>query len=96
MTRLIDADALNKEFRDFVRASNNSDFEPTPNWNDAVSLVGSAPTVDAVEVVRCGECKWFDRTELSGTVEPIGYRCKLKQRFVDADDFCKYGERREE
>lgn len=48
--RLVDADALNKEFRDFVRASNNSDFEPTPTWNDAVSLVGSAPTVDAVPV----------------------------------------------
>ena len=50
----------------------------------------------AVPVVRCGECRWFDRGEPSGTVEPIGYRCKRGCRFVDADDFCKYGERREE
>lgn len=58
--QLIDRDALNKEFRDFVRASNNSDFEPTPNWNDAVSLVGSAPTVDA-EPVRHGHWIWKER-----------------------------------
>ena len=44
--RLIDADALMKEFAKFVRASNNSDFEPTPTWNDAVSLTESAPTVE--------------------------------------------------
>lgn len=35
--------AVMKEFADFVRKSNNSDFAPTPTWNDAVSLVGSMP-----------------------------------------------------
>lgn len=44
--RLIDADALMREFTEFVRASNNSDFAKVPTWNDAVSLLGSAPTVD--------------------------------------------------
>lgn len=43
--RLIDADALMKEFAEYVRDSNNSDFERCPTWNDAVSLLGSAPTV---------------------------------------------------
>lgn len=47
--RYIDADALMKELRDFVRRSNSSDFAPAPTWNDAVSLVGSAPTADVVE-----------------------------------------------
>lgn len=55
MARYIDADLLMKEFCDFVRPSNNSDFAPVPTWNDAVSLVGSAPTADAVER-KCG--KW--------------------------------------
>lgn len=41
---LIDRQALMKEFSDFVRASNNSDFARTPTWNDAVSLVGSMPS----------------------------------------------------
>ena len=45
--RMIDADALMREFAEFVRASNNSDFADAPTWNDAVSLVGSAPTIEA-------------------------------------------------
>lgn len=48
------------------------------------------------ELVRCKDCKWFDISEPSGTVEPIGYKCKRRQIFVDSDDFCKRGERREE
>ena len=44
--RLIDADALMKEFAEFVKDSNNSDFADVPTWNDAVSLVGSAPTIE--------------------------------------------------
>lgn len=40
----ISRQALMKEFADFVKRSNNSDFAPTPTWNDAVSLVGSMPS----------------------------------------------------
>ncbi len=40
----ISRQAVMKEFSDFVRKSNNSDFAPTPTWNDAVSLVGSIPS----------------------------------------------------
>ena len=43
MSDLISRQALMKEFTDFVRESNNSDFAQTPTWNDAVSLVGSMP-----------------------------------------------------
>ena len=46
---LIDRGELMREFARFVRRSNNSDFAPTPNWNDAVSLVGSAPVVIPAE-----------------------------------------------
>lgn len=47
--RLIDADELMLEFADFVRASNNSDFAAVPRWNDAVSLLESAPTIIEAE-----------------------------------------------
>ena len=47
--RLIDADALMLEFAKFARASNNSDFAPVPRGNDAVSLLGSAPTIIEAE-----------------------------------------------
>ena len=95
MTSMIDRDALFKEFRDFVRASNNSDFEPTPNWNDAISLVGSAPTVDAVQVVRCYECKHLY----------VDYGCSIgcglcikdsRKPIVDVDWYCADGERKEQ
>lgn len=45
--RLIDADALTRKFADFVRESNNSDFADVPTWNDAVSFVRNAPTIEA-------------------------------------------------
>lgn len=46
---LIDQKEIMREFSDFVRASNNSDFAEVPTWNDAVSLVGSAPVVIQAE-----------------------------------------------
>ena len=95
MSRLIDADALEKEFTDFVRASNNSDFEPTPNWNDAVSLVGSAPTVDAVQVVRCGECKHFKKP-LSPDMWGWCKKVSMDNKATVEDWFCADGEREEE
>lgn len=94
--QLIDRDALYKDFRDFVRASNNSDFEPTPTWNDAVLLVGSAPTVDAVPVVRCKDCKHFNNPDKCF----IEYLCRLKNEersimnaFMISNWFCAGGER---
>lgn len=57
--RLIDADALMREFAGFVRKSNNSDFADVPTWNDAVSLLGSAPTIEA-EPLRHGHWLYTD------------------------------------
>lgn len=53
MDDLISRQAVMKEFSDFVRSSNNSDFAKTPTWNDAVSLVGSMPS--AQQWIPCGE-----------------------------------------
>ena len=49
---LISRQALMKEFSDFVRASNSSDFAQTPTWNDAVSLVGSMPSTQQQDIAR--------------------------------------------
>lgn len=67
--RLVDADALMREFAEFVRASNNSDFADDPTWNDAVSLLDSAPTI-AAEPVKHG--RW-EETEYSDYDD--SYRC---------------------
>ena len=44
-------------------------------------------TVDAVEVVRCKDCKRFCKYEQSSR-----NHCALSGRFVGEDDFCSFGE----
>lgn len=48
----------------------------------AYEAVRKAPTIDAVEVVRCAECDEFD----DGT-------CKLLRLRREDNDFCSYGAR---
>ena len=61
-------------------------------------LIAYAPSVDAEPVVRCKDCKWF--ADNNGGE---WYGCKMFHVVLatpeDApkpDDFCSYGERREE
>ena len=58
--------------------------------------IDDIPTVDAVEVVRCRDCRWYNpelricnlHSESKG--EPnVGYVVGM-----EPDDFCSYGERR--
>ena len=66
-------------------------------FDKATHCVDVMPTVDAVPVIRCKDCKWFDMSDPSGTVEPIGYGCKKVTRlWREPDDYCKGAERKEE
>ena len=59
-------------------------------WNDALaSVMDYAPTVDAVEVVRCKDCRWYEND---------GYHtnCQIMRFCVEAEDYCSRGERRED
>lgn len=79
MARLIDADALIQDLREH-KIPFNADI------NEAIIV---APTVDAVEVVRCKDCRWFEND---------GYHtnCQIMRFCVEADDYCSKGERRED
>lgn len=86
--RLIDADVLMREFAEFVRASNNSDFAKTPTWNDAVSLVGSMPSAEP-EIIHCKDCEYYHPSFCEiwskyGTVQTReeGY-CYMAERRTD-------------
>ena len=49
------------------------------------------------ELIRCRECKWFDRSDPGGTFWPIIYRCKRVSRlWREPNDYCSSGDRREE
>ena len=52
--------------------------------------IGEQPTVDAVPVVRCKDCKYYDE---EGYCWFWDYETGMSPNEVDADDFCSYGER---
>ena len=53
--------------------------------------IDDAPTVDAVEVVRCRECKHCD-PENHHCDHHMGTAAPLRRK---PDDFCSYGERKD-
>ena len=82
--RLIDADALKKKYYPFPCAI---------GVENAVTIraINEAPTIDAVPVVRCGECKHYNT---SGCSEGFGW-CERMDRGIHDDFFCSNGERKE-
>lgn len=77
--RLIDADALKCRFLAFMTGAHTTYLED----HNITMIVNQAPTVDAVEVVRCRDCKHWNYGDC--------YRLELSM----PDDFCSYGERKE-
>ena len=62
-------------------------------WNGLIELIEKAPTIDAVPVVRCRECKYRGTDDCIFHIkgEPADEELLLK---LD-NDFCSYGERKE-
>lgn len=86
--RLIDADATKRRVADTY-------FDTLiPCVNHALD---DSPTVDAVPVVRCGECKKKDKKKCPMTIVNFGRNGKeiLVQNDVPDDFYCAYGERKE-
>lgn len=51
------------------------------------------PTADVVEVVRCKDCRYFDK----GFVNNNGFFvCSASGMEITENDFCSYGERRKD
>lgn len=73
-------------------------------WARAIRLLNDMPTVDAVPVVRCKDCKHFKnygKTSLliDGKNIKAGW-CHRRARYdeeyrMPPDGFCSYGERKE-
>lgn len=100
--RLIDADALKKKYTMVIKRTSPSAIMERP----AILLedVDEAPTIDAVQVVRCKDCRWFDKTEDSS----YGYCHAMKHGYYSKhweisiyrkykeDFYCADGERENE
>ena len=99
--RLIDAEQLSESIYDNVSAPYE---EAVWAKEDCLTEIDVAPTVDAVPVVRCQECKHFGhygKTSLfiNGKNIKAGWCqrriCYDEEYRMTADDFCSYGERKE-
>ena len=88
--RLIDANAI--KYRVFSHGGWGIPDEVADKYE-----IEKMPTVDAVEVVRCKDCKHYDNTE--------GIQwCSLNSKFAQCgtdwhsfpeDGYCSYGERKD-
>ena len=67
--------------------------------NKITDRIKNAPAVDAVEVVRCKNCKHSELEFFAdnGTTRTERYKCfhhRMGINVLEHDDFCRYGERR--
>ena len=88
MARLIDADALKTKA---IRCETFKLYD-APVFLKAVGTkeIDKAPTIDAVPVVRCKDCKWlYDEMD--------DYCCRSHRGLVRIceNSFCSYGERKD-
>ena len=97
--RLIDANALSDELSTLtititgLRAGKGILHEYMTEYRKSVlRIVDDAPTIDAVPVVRCKDCKYYDRDECQN---PYIFMSDEAHLYTQPDDFCSYGERKE-
>ena len=93
--RLIDKDTLG------VSRCNPDVFKVpgrAEGWNSLLDIVNSAPTIDAVPVVRCRECSKKDKNICPLVLVQFDRNMKqvLVQKPVPDDFFCSYGQRKDD
>ena len=90
--RLIDADAWIAKHCEGCSYISTGICNPSDPVCGAVKLMNVAPTIDAVPVVRCKECKFSEDVLDNGC-----FQCNRKMiGMVRPDDFCSFGERKDD
>ena len=96
MARLIDANALDEKLDAIAkRYYEQGRFDAAKDYSFVQTVLLSAPTVDAVEVVRCEGCRWFepykdDRYSKGQCLHAHGLCHNLSPM-----DYCSLGERKD-
>lgn len=97
--RLIDANAIPWEEHYVPDPDRNAQWDFKKEWTVLKPVIDQMPTVDAVEVIRCKDCKHY-RNHPNGLcflwTEPYdnakGYKGDI--HCVEPDDYCSFGERK--
>ena len=104
MARLIDAKAGKKVFSAIAQPA---EYKGVIHMVVPISEIDKLPTVDAVEVVRCKECRFANQykrmdgktgyyCQFCGHSFKYGTNCeRLYNPVKESDDFCSYGERKD-
>lgn len=104
--RLIDADNVRglfdaefKETRKLILAGETHLDNLAEGFVEADRVIWAMPTVDAVPVVRCKDCKSCRKLNRKDRIEEAYAEgvlwCKNQSDGVWPDDFCSYGERKD-
>ena len=90
--RLIDANAMRADWLE------NGENEYVYDTNAVLDNIDSQPTIDAVPVIRCKDCKYCDISLVLPTGREM-YTCMEgshdHQMLLNPTDYCSYGERRD-
>lgn len=89
--RLIDADALRAREGKVMYMGRNANKTKTLVMWVVNELIKTAPTIDAVPVVRCKDCLYFHALD-GCPIAKSGY-FKNGKPIPHDNDFCSYGER---
>ena len=94
--RLIDADAF---LKDILTAGIGKTIIEYSESNIGY-MIRKRPTVDAVEVTRCRDCKYYCQDKINGEIcrhPELDFDIECYDHWINTkpDDFCSYGERKE-
>lgn len=90
MSRYIDVDDIATQKKP-LEWSNSYEQGKVDGRNNAIDYISNfAPTADVVEVVRCKDCKYGHQY----TDDKVW--CSLGSSSYRPNDYCSYGERRED
>lgn len=84
--RFIDADSAKRTYTKDM-------FDTEEDFERVNDVLDYEPTVDAVVVTRCKDCKNLVNTTINANCFLI---CDISDMEIAPEDFCSHGERREE
>ena len=93
--RLIDADAMKRVYQEVLCshvACIDCSFFMDDKYCRFETMLSEAPTINAVPVIRCLECK---QGEIDDPDFPDEYYCHAGCGWNKGDFYCAYGERKE-
>lgn len=99
MSRYIDADALIEYLKKMWGKWDEDDWYEAQSkdaMKDDIEIVNKQPTVDAVQVVRCMDCKrWGCAIPIEMKEDGYGY-CGALCTNTHENEYCAWGERKDE